>query len=216
MRAADPVVVANKKAARQRVEELRKQQKQQERRRTAAIWGSVVAALLVIAGVVTFSIVRDVQGRPKLDAVKSYKVSQGHVTTPVKYEVAPPAGGEHDPVWLNCGTYTEPVRNENAVHSMEHGAVWVTYRSDLPKGDVDKLTAAMPDTYAVLSPVKDLKAPVVASAWGKQLQLTGAADPRLDAFIKEYRQGPGTPEPGAACTGGTDGTTAGTPMDATQ
>jgi hypothetical protein len=207
---------SSKKAARERVEELRKEQRRKERRRTVAIYGSMVAALLVIAGVVTFAIVRDVQGRPTLDAVKSYKVSQGHVTTPVSYEVAPPAGGEHDPVWLNCGTYTEPVRNENAVHSMEHGAVWVTYKSDLPKADVEKLTAAMPDTYAVLSPVADLKAPVVASAWGKQVELSGASDPRLEAFIKEYRLGPQTPEPGAACTGGTDGKTGGTPMDAPQ
>ena len=38
-----------------------------------------------------------------------------------------------------------------------------------------------------------------------QLALTGADDPRLEAFVKQYRQGPQTPEPGAACTGGSDG-----------
>jgi hypothetical protein len=61
----------------------------------------------------------------------------------------------------------------------------------------------------VLSPYPGLPAPVVASAWGKQLKLTGADDPRLAAFIREYRQGPQTPEPGAACTGGLDPTASG-------
>lgn len=185
---------------------MRVDQQRRERRRTLAIWGSVGVVLLLIAGAVTFSVVRDVRSRPSLDAVKSYTVTQGHTDQPVKYEQTPPAGGEHSPVWLNCGVYDKPVPNENAVHSMEHGAVWVTYRADLPQAQVDALRDAMPSTYAVLSPVEGLQSPVVASAWGRQLPLTGPDDERLESFIREFRQGPQTPEPGAVCTGGTDGT----------
>lgn len=57
-------------------------------------------------------------------------------------------------------------------------------------------------TYLLLSPYPGLPAPVVASAWGKQLRLTGAADQRLAAFITSYRQSPAAPEPGAPCAGG--------------
>ena len=89
------------------------------------------------------------------------------------------------------------------MHALEHGAVWVTYRPDLPAAQVTALRKSLPSTYAVLSPFTGLKAPVVVSAWGKQLVLTGADDPRLSAFVKAYRQGPQTPEPGAACSGGT-------------
>jgi hypothetical protein len=81
----------------------------------------------------------------------------------------------------------------------------VTYDPTLPADQVEKLTASIPDTYMVLSPYEGLPGPVVASAWGTQLVLTGVDDPRLEEFIKEYRQGPQTPEPGAACTGGSDG-----------
>ena len=70
---------------------------------------------------------------------------------------------------------------------------------------VEQLRTAIPDTYTVLSPYPGIKTPVVASAWGKQLALTGPDDPRLAAFVRAYRQGPQTPEQGAACTGGTDG-----------
>ena len=86
---------------------------------------------------------------------------------------------------------------------MEHGAVWITYDPSLSAADVQKLRDQMPDSYFVLSPYPGLDAPVVASAWGVQLKLTGVDDPDLKTFINVYRQGNQTPEPGAACTGGT-------------
>jgi hypothetical protein len=57
-------------------------------------------------------------------------------------------------------------------------------------------------TCVLASPYEGLDAPVVASAWGKQLRLEGAEDSELKRFIRTYLQGPQTPEPGAACTGG--------------
>ncbi|MEO3935384.1 DUF3105 domain-containing protein [Dermatophilaceae bacterium Soc4.6] len=191
--------------AREKAAALRREHEASERRRTRLIFVAAAVVVVLVAGVVTFAVLRERANRPSLADVKTYTVQQGHTPSAVTYAQTPPAGGEHAPVWLNCGVYTSPVRNENAVHAMEHGAVWVTYRPDLPAADVDALKAAIPDTYMVLSPYAGLPAPVVASAWGKQLLLTGADDPRLAAFIKAYRQGPQTPEPGAACTGGTDG-----------
>jgi len=194
-------------SARDKVAQVRKEQKRRQRRQSLAIWSAAATAVVLVAAIVTYSIVREQQNKPSLDAVSTFTVEQGHTDKPVTYAQTPPAGGEHAPVWLNCGTYDKPVPNENAVHSMEHGAVWVTYRPDLPAPQVAQLRKAIPDTYAVLSPFEGLKAPVVASAWGRQLPLSGVNDPRLAEFIREFRQGPATPEQGATCTGGTDGTT---------
>jgi hypothetical protein len=190
-----------------RLAQMRREEQRAERRRAVLLWGSVGLVVLAIAGAVTFAVLRDRANRPSLADVQTFTVEQGHVETPVSYAQTPPAGGQHNPVWLNCGVYDKPVPNENAVHSLEHGAVWVTYRPDLPAGDVEKLKNEIPDTYMILSPYPGLPAPVVASAWGKQLRLTGADDPRLEAFVRTYRQGPQTPEPGAACTGGMDPST---------
>lgn len=193
--------------SRARLEELKQAQKAKERR-TRILWISATAAVvLAIAGVVTFVVVRDVSNRPSLDAVRTFDVSANHVTAPVDYEQTPPVGGDHNPVWLNCGVYDEPVPNELAVHSLEHGAVWITHSPDLPATEVEQLVDSVPSDYVVVSPYEGLPAPVVASAWGHQIELDGVADPRLAEFIREYRQGPQTPEPGAACTGGSDGTT---------
>ena len=122
----------------------------------------------------------------------------------------PSAGGNHSPILLKCGIYTSPVANENAVHDLEHGAVWITYRTDLASADVKQLTAfarsknrGESDPHLLLSPYPGLPAPVVASAWGKQLRLASVGDQRMQAFVNKYERGPQTPEPGATCAGGT-------------
>ncbi|MFC4913561.1 DUF3105 domain-containing protein [Actinomadura gamaensis] len=126
-----------------------------------------------------------------------------HVATSVTYDANPPMGGNHDPVWQNCGVYTSPLRNENAVHSLEHGAVWITYRPDLPKDQVVKLSAKVGATaYTLLSPYPGLDAPIALSAWGKQVKVQDAGDERVDQFLRAFVRGPQTPEPGAPCTGG--------------
>jgi Protein of unknown function (DUF3105) len=193
------------RAGRAKVDEVRKAQQAKERRSRIILVTSVATVVLLIAGVVGFTVWRDVSTRPTLDAVKTFDVTRDHTTEAVTYDQSPPVGGDHHPTWLNCGVYTEPVPDELAVHSLEHGAVWVTYRPDLAAEQVATLTDAIPDTYMVLSPRDGLTAPVVASAWGSQIELTGVTDPRLEEFIKKYRQGPQTPEPGASCTGGSDG-----------
>jgi hypothetical protein len=109
-------------------------------------------------------------------------------------------------MWQTCGLYDKPIRDENAVHSLEHGAVWITYLPNLPNLPQDEIERLRDLTesndYVLVSPYPDLDSPVVASAWGKQLALESAEDPALERFIQVYVQGPQTPEPGAPCSGG--------------
>lgn len=128
-----------------------------------------------------------------------------HTTEAVEYAQDPPAGGPHDPSWQRCLVYDAPVRNENAVHSLEHGAVWITYQPDLPDADrevLERLGEGVP--YLMVSPYPELDSPVVASAWGAQLRLDDVNDPRLPAFIERYA-GEG-PEKGAPCDSGVEET----------
>jgi hypothetical protein len=195
-------------ATRQRVAQMRAEQARAQRRRTIAIVASLVAAAVVVAAVVTVVVIRRQQGGPSTaeaaaarnSTVQTFKVESGHTTSPVRYPQTPPAGGRHHPQWQNCGVYDEPVKSENAVHSMEHGAVWITYDPGLSSGDVDKLRAAVRGMdYVLLSPYDGLPTPVVASAWGKQQRFTGASDTRLTGFLRSHVKGPQTPEPGAPC-----------------
>ena len=141
--------------------------------------------------------------------VETFEVeSATHTTDPVDYPQDPPVGGPHDPSWQKCAVYDAPVRPENAVHSMEHGAVWITYQPDLPEGDRETLAALDKNQPSLLvSPYPGLEDPVVASAWGAQLRLDDVHDPRLQAFIDRYA-GNG-PERGATCDSGVETTLAG-------
>ena len=131
-----------------------------------------------------------------------------HVNGSVEYSTSPPAGGNHNQAWQNCGFYDQPILNKTAVHSMEHGAVWITFRPDLPGDQVDQIRALAQQDFVLASrwPDGDLPAPIVVSAWGAQLWLEALPDAAADEFVATHRQGPGAPEAGEPCTGGHAGT----------
>jgi hypothetical protein len=162
---------------------------------------ALVALVVVVVGYAAYESFTDSDGME--GGVFLGTQAQGHEQGPIAYETIPPAGGVHNPAWQNCGIYDQPVASENAVHSLEHGAVWITYEPNLAADAVEQLrNVARGRGYVLLSPFPGLPAPVVASAWGIQLRLDSAGDERLPQFISEYAQGSQTPEPGAPCTGG--------------
>lgn len=184
----------------QRAAAMQREAKRKDRRRSMLIWGALAVVLLVVVAAVGFAIA----SRPTLDDVAEYgDLGRDHVSEAVTYSQTPPVGGDHHPAWWNCGVYDQPIPAHHAVHSLEHGAVWLTYQSDLPADQQETLTGLADQEFMLLSPQDDQDSPVVATAWGHQLSLDSADDERLPRFIREYRQGPQTPEPGAACTGGT-------------
>jgi hypothetical protein len=134
--------------------------------------------------------------------------SRNHTDSVVDYPQTPPVGGDHHEIWQNCGFYDAPILNETAVHSMEHGAVWITFREGLPQDQVDQIRAFAEQDYVLASPWGDgdLPAPIVFSAWGVQLWLETLPDPAADEFVATFRNGSQAPEPDAPCTGGTSET----------
>jgi hypothetical protein len=195
----------------QKVASLKAKQLREKRRNRIALATAVVGAVAVVAVVISIVVT---SSTPKVDpadiqieGLQTFtETAAVHVPDQVDYDQTPPVGGPHSPAWLNCGIYDEPVPSENAVHSLEHGAVWVTYDAAQVTGDdLKKLRNAMPRTYIVLSPFEGLDAPVVASAWGAQVALDSVDDERLGQFITKFRQSPDAPEPGALCTQGIDG-----------
>ncbi|MEI5583659.1 MULTISPECIES: DUF3105 domain-containing protein [unclassified Agromyces] len=196
-----------------KLEEFKKREARMKRNRRIAIWASVAAGLAIAALIVT-TVVLTPQ-RPsytaggegaEIEGVETFENASEHVEGVVDYEQTPSAGGQHNPAWLNCGIYEEPVPNENAVHSLEHGAIWVTYDPEaLSDGELETLRSQLPGTYVILSPFEGLPAPIVLSGWNVQLQVEEADDPRIGEFLEEYWQSQNVPEPGALCTGAIDG-----------
>ncbi|MFJ3276173.1 DUF3105 domain-containing protein [Streptomyces sp. NPDC086776] len=200
-------------ARRAKLEEARRKERARERRSRII---TIAASIAVVAGLVagggylmSAADKQDAAEQAKSSPVRGErswdKLTQNHVEKKVDYPMNPPVGGDHNPVWMNCDAdvYTAPIPNENAVHSLEHGAVWVTYNEKAKPADIEKFTERVARTpYSLMSPVKDQDAPLILSAWGKQVTVKSATDARVAQFFTKYVQGPQTPEPGAACTGG--------------
>lgn len=200
---------------RARTAQIQDQHRRAERRRSLLIIGPAIAVAALMIGSAVFVVVGQQREQAQVEAAAKAPIegvqdfpdlSRNHVETAVDYPQTPPVGGDHAPVWMNCGVYTDPVEPTQAVHSLEHGAVWLGYQPDLAAAEVEKLTTlAEANSYVLLSPVDGAPSPVTASAWGKQLAADGAEDPRLATFVQKFQQGPQTPEPGAACSGGVGG-----------
>jgi hypothetical protein len=189
--------------------EQRRREFEKQRRNWMIIRGVsivAVAAILLAAGWWGFRQYEEYQVGKDVEtyfSIEDYALQ--HVEGEVLYEQIPPVGGPHDSIWQSCGYYPEPIYNWHGVHSLEHGAVWVTYDPDLPEQDIQELKDLANQSYVIVSPYPDLPSPVVASVWGKQIQLDGVDDDRLEPFIREYRRNPGnTPEPGALCSLGAE------------
>ena len=122
------------------------------------------------------------------------------VEGPIEYDRQPPTNGDHDPLWQNCGFYEKPIKDRHAVHSMDHGVVWITHRPDLPAGQVEALRPYGEERYIIVSPYPGQDAPVIATSWRVQLELEGPDDPRLRQFVDQFRISEISPLSGNRCT----------------
>ena len=206
-----PTVKQAREAARAaKVEELkRKQAREKRNRRLTAVIASV-AGLAVVGTIITVVVLNGQRVAPEdieIEGLDTITIgSYLHSDEPIDYDLNPPAGGDHAYGWLNCGVYEQPVPAENAVHSLEHGALWISYDpAEVDAAGVQQLRDAMPDTYVILAPLEDAPAPVVLTAWGQQLHVESTDDERIDQFIRKFWRSADVPEPNAVCTGAIDG-----------
>jgi hypothetical protein len=185
-------------------------------------WGTVAAvlAILVFAGGIFGYLVTRYEDRRAYTPTASDKdpstriegivlqnyAARGHIGPDkrVAYDHSPPFGGPHDATWAACNgvVYATPVRNENMVHALEHGTVWIAYNPDKITGSAlqslrDRVQGA---NYLMLSPYPGLDSPISLQSWGHQLKVADPADKRIDQFIQALRLNQYTyPEIGASC-----------------
>jgi hypothetical protein len=201
---------AEKRAA--QLAAFKKKEAASKRNRILGIVAAVVALLLVAGTVTTVLVINAAPREPvvysgdyaeRLDLYPDLEAT--HTDTRVSYDQSPPVGGPHNAAWLNCGVYDEPQQNENVVHTLEHGAVWVAYNpATTTDAEIAALVALVPDTYTVISPYEGIDEMAI-SAWGAQLFFSDVGDPVVEEFLTEFWRSPNSPEPNAPCTGALDG-----------
>ncbi|MEO6699927.1 MAG: DUF3105 domain-containing protein [Jatrophihabitantaceae bacterium] len=193
-------------------------------------WGLIIATVVIVLLAVSVIGYAVSSGKKKSSSASSpdkitaivHKTfgSGDHKSRVISYTESPPMGGPHAPIWADCtGTvYPTQIANENAVHDLEHGAVWITYKPGLAADQLDVLTKLVSgQQYMLLSPYAGLKTNVSLQAWGYQLFVDSATDPRVQQFITDLKLNQtNTPELGASCTNAafkTNPSTPGHPTD---
>jgi len=171
---------------------------------------TLTSLALVLTALLTPSISFAAAPYPAYSNIPGLKVAQvtlarTHILTPGGYDLtkAIPMGGAHNPHWAACQGYTTYVAPEYAIHSMEHGAVWIAYDPKLSSKAINSLLAlTIKNTVLLVTPVPHAPNPITVTAWAHQITATSANDPRIAQFIKIYQLGPQTPELGVPCRQG--------------
>ena len=123
--------------------------------------------------------------------------SDNHVArnqTHAPYSTNPPTSGPHygDGV-AGAGIHQEEVADELLVHSLEHGAVIISYKSSLASEDIEEIKKAFNQAEGkkILVPRKNLEVVVALTSWGRLLKLETIDQGKIKAFIEANSdQGP--------------------------
>lgn len=195
---------------REKSAEMKRRRIREAQRRKAIRTGGLTVGGVVVVGFLGFAAYMVYDQRTIADLETFGDLDRSHVAEPPDYEMSPPAGGQHHEQWQNCGVYTEPLADMHAVHSLEHGAVWITHSPELPQEDVQTLhTYYSPGDYVLISPYTGEMpegSDIALSSWGSQLAVDAPEDERIEQFLQRFEQSNDVPEPGAPCSGQMDAT----------
>lgn len=184
------------------------------------VWFLVLALMLVVGGVLLVS--KMGSGIQKEDATKPEKVSKEVLGTEVfsivsrehiesgtpgsKYNSDPPTSGPHWPNDAHKGIYDKELPDEQLIHNLEHGFIWISYRpvnGDLQASqatggasmngatqeEINQLKGLIEkdDWKVVMEPRSKDQAKIVLAAWGRLLKLDNFDEKRVKDFISTYR-----------------------------
>ena len=108
-----------------------------------------------------------------------------------------PAGGHHYGGTIKPGIYPSPVSDGHAIHSLEHGIVWITYHPDqISDAELDTLEAiaAHFPVDTILAPRLENSFPVITVSWEQRLTMEHLDEQALRDFVSTNRNR--SPEPG--------------------
>lgn len=163
----------------------------------------VIAAVLTVTGIVYASVrassVRAIATDP-LMGDENPVTTADHVANESQLIIPggqPPTAGPHFASPQSLGIYEEPIKDGSALHSLEHGIIWISYNPDkLDAAGVKQLwhLAKQHSNDVIVSPRKDNAMTVAAASWRRLLKQDSLNIDELKRFIVTNRNR--SPEPG--------------------
>jgi len=126
-----------------------------------------------------FSVAYEIQGRDH--------IVDG--ATHPEYNSNPPSSGWHYASPVRGGFYNELLPDERVIHNLEHGDIWIAYRSDI-NGEAKEILESFAGQYIVVSPRSLNDGDISLVAWGRvdtfNIENGIIDEGRIKDFIKRY------------------------------
>ncbi len=109
------------------------------------------------------------------------------------YNSNPPTSGPHWPEGVRDGIYDRSQPDEGLIHSLEHGRIWISYKSSIPESAKEAINKLAGSQTKVIVTVRDANDTDITLAKWRRLdtfnlnQDGGFDEQRILDFIKRYR-----------------------------
>lgn len=155
------------------------------------IGGIGLLSLIILIGGVWLMTAKDASEEAsllgeKIDNMGATHISRGGTIT-VDYNSNPPTSGPH---WgdgtAGPGIKDQEVPDQLLIHSLEHGAVILSYKGNLPKEDIEEIKNYFNESAGkkIMVPRKNLDVPVALTSWNRLLKLTTIDGSKIKEFIE--------------------------------
>ncbi len=152
-----------------------------------------VALATVVVGFIAVIIVSKITAPPEppRPGVEQADHGREHVSSKEYGGDQPPTSGSHtNPVaW---GVYDTEVRDDQVIHNMEHGGIYVSYQPDLPQDQIEKLKKLLSEPFSnpefqpkkiVLAPRAANKSPIELSSWRRSESLASYDQKKIEEYV---------------------------------
>lgn len=111
-----------------------------------------------------------------------------------EYNSNPPTSGWHYVQPADWGVYQEELPDEQAIHNLEHGGIWVSYKDadEKTKSDLEAIGKRYPGSV-IVTPRSANDAKIVLASWGRLEKLESFDETRIVDFIRANKNK--SPEP---------------------
>jgi len=108
--------------------------------------------------------------------------------TDVEYKTNPPTSGSHLAEAEKWGIFSNEIDDMAAVHSMEHGGIWISYK-DITQEEISSLeeVSKQNSQSTVVSPRSGNDGKIVIASWGKMVKLETAEKALIQKYIDTYK-----------------------------
>jgi hypothetical protein len=156
---------------------------------TKAIFGTFIVTIIIIAGLIYMA------GRPKQVNLMGDEIPDlgrehiGRGENHPEYNSNPPSSGWHYAEPASWGFYDRELEDEQVVHNLEHGAVWITFKPDIDQATKDAIKRLV-ERYSskVIATARSKNdTPLALVSWGRVMKMESFDKDQALEFVKRNR-----------------------------